>query len=49
MARAVRTLLKQPERRRAMGDFNREAIQPYALERVREKMKTIYGLTEQTD
>ncbi len=49
LAEAVRTLQKQPELRRTMGEWNRKAVQPYALDRVREKMKCLYGLTEQTD
>ena len=43
MEKAIRLLMADPEQRKKMGEWNRQAVLPYDLEQVREKMRLVYG------
>jgi len=42
LAQGLRTLLAAPQLRRKMGEYNRQAVQAYGLEKVREHMAALY-------
>lgn len=46
MEKAIRHLMDHPEQRKAMGEWNRQAVLPYDLEKVKAKMREVYGLPE---